>query len=234
MLKYQNLTLTHNLMYLNTMKITLLVSLATICVSVAALAGERSPNDHHRHLSRLVAVYPGRQILPAKSPNLATAAMVSLYARGDGGPTWSRVWKICLWARLLDGEHAWWQVNSVVGSTFLMGASFQGGLSQNLCNGVLQIEGVGYTAGVCEMLLQSHAGEVALLPALPPQWPSGTVRGLRARGAVTVDMAWEKGVLKTARLTADRDGQYKVRLPGKTVQTVELKTGQPWMVEQGK
>ncbi len=195
------------------------------------------PKDMHRHLSHLVAVYPGRQISTTKTPKWAAAATVSLEARGFGGPGWSKAWKISLWARLYNGEHAWKSLNYHLAGTAVPSVNFTGAFYANLLDACppFQVDGnFGYTAGVCEMLLQSHAGEIALLPALPKAWPQGSVRGLRARGAVTVDMIWNDGLLKTARLTADRDGQYKVRLPGKSVQTVELKSGQPWTVGTGK
>lgn len=192
------------------------------------------PKDTHRHLSHLVAVHPGRQITVAKTPELAAAARISLNARGDVSTGWNTTWKINLWARLHDGDRAYKLIGSLlqlVGDG-KMNYENGGGLYANLLDvhPPFQIDGnFGYTAGVCEMLLQSHAGEIELLPALPKAWPDGLVRGLRARGGVTVDIAWKNGQLTAARLTADHNGQYRMRLPGKPEQTIELKAGVPWL-----
>ncbi|MHC4501857.1 MAG: glycosyl hydrolase family 95 catalytic domain-containing protein [Planctomycetota bacterium] len=168
------------------------------------------PNDRHRHLSHLVAAHPGRQISPNLTPALAKAARVSLEARGHRGDVgWSNAWKISLWARLHDPKKAYWYVNRwAAHNTFanLYNACWPGR--------TFQIEGnFGYAGGVCEMLLQSHAGAIHFLPALPDAWPTGSVRGMRARGGVEVDIEWRDGRATSAVLRAKVGGTHVLRAP---------------------
>ena len=167
------------------------------------------PNDKHRHLSHLLAVHPCRQISPVTTPELAEAARVSLNARGDGGTGWSKAWKISMWARLHDGNRAY----------KLLKEQIHGNFYGNLLSfhPPFQIDGnFGYAAGVCEMLMQSHAGFVHLLPALPDAWPAGHVSGLMARGGFEVDMAWNNGELAEVKVKSLQGGPLSLQHGGKS------------------
>ena len=186
------------------------------------------PNNKHRHVSHLFAVHPGRQINPVSTPELAKAATVSLKARGDGGTGWSRAWKINFWARLADGDHA----HRILHGLLTPQSGGSGGVYPNLFDAhpPFQIDGnFGATAGITEMLLQSHVREngvhlIDLLPALPAAWKSGSVTGLRARGGFVVDLAWRDGKLAKAVLHSPKGGTARVRAMGK-IETLTLAAG---------
>jgi alpha-L-fucosidase 2 len=167
------------------------------------------PKNDHRHVSHLFALHPGRQISPTKTPALAAAARISLNARGDAGTGWSKAWKISFWARLLDGDHAHKIYSELLKNNIMPNM-------WDTCPPFQMDGNFGATAGVCEMLLQSQAGELHLLPALPKAWPNGSVTGLRARGGFLVDIAWKDGKVTSCRIASNDKRKATVRVNGQT------------------
>jgi alpha-L-fucosidase 2 len=163
----------------------------------------------HRHISHLFGLFPGAQITRQKTPELAKAARTTIERRlasGGGHTGWSRAWIIGFWTRLADGEQAYDNLLALLRKSTL----------PNLFDNhpPFQIDGnFGATAAIAEMLLQSHAGEIELLPALPRAWTEGNVTGLRARGAVEIDITWSGGLPVAAALRPTVDGEYLLRFP---------------------
>ena len=196
------------------------------------------PNDKHRHISHLWGLFPGRQIT-LNNPRLMAAARQTLEHRGDPSTGWSMGWKVCCWARLLDGNRAYKliteQIKPAIGKT-----GQKGGTYPNLFDAhpPFQIDGnFGCTAGIAEMMMQSHSGAVHLLPALPDVWQAGTVKGLRCRGGfILEELTWSEGRVQSVKIRSTQGGKLRLRtstpIAGKGLTEATEPTENPLLQQQ--
>ena len=183
-------------------------------------------DQQHRHISHLYALYPSAQITPRGTPELAAAAKVSLNTRGDITTGWAIAWRINCWARLHDGNRAMSIINHLFDPSRTYPNMFD-------AHPPFQIDGnFGGTSAIAEMLMQSHAGEIELLPALPGAWPSGSVKGLRARGGFEIELAWDGGRLTGAKIKSVGGRKAKLRYGSQTAD-IELKPGKEVCLNSG-
>lgn len=172
------------------------------------------PEDKHRHVSHLYGLYPSNQISPFRNSKLTQAAKQSLIYRGDESTGWSMGWKVNLWARLLDGNHAYKMIKDQISPAKRPNGEVHGGTYPNLFDAhpPFQIDGnFGCAAGIAEMLIQSHDGFLFILPSLPDAWPNGEVSGLKARGGFEVDIKWSDAKIETVKIISELGGNLRIR-----------------------
>ena len=190
----------------------------------------------HRHVSHLYGLYPGTEITPSGTPEIAEAARKSLEVRGDEGTGWSVAWKICFWARLQDGDRALKLLHNLLRPAKSTGTNYSSGAGSypNMfcAHPPFQIDGnFGGTAGIAELLMQSHEGFINLLPALPSEWKDGSFSGLRARGGAIVSASWKDGKVLTAELRAEVPGEFRIVCPDGNEESVKLGKGEVWKLK---
>lgn len=200
------------------------------------------PENEHRHVSHLWGLHPGNEIHPLTTPELAEATKVTLSHRGDGGTGWSRAWKINFWARLLDGDHAFMMLKNLMVPSVIQNngeTQVRGGLYSNLFDShpPFQIDGnFGATAGIMEMLLQSHLRDEAgnyyqdILPALPSALPNGSISGIKGRGGFEISLKWTAHELTDLKVRSLLGNPLIVRYKGKE-ERMETKAGEEYEVE---
>lgn len=189
------------------------------------LVDYEEPEIHHRHVSHLFGLHPGRLITKTKTPEFYEACKMSLERRGDEGTGWSRAWKINFWARLHDGERAYKLLKNLL-QPAMVGDRVGAGTYPNLfcAHPPFQIDGnFGGTAGIAEMLLQSHDGFIEVLPALPSAWKTGHFKGLCAENGAVVDCYWENGIVKEIKIKSKIGGTYYIMMPDGSVKEIKLK-----------
>jgi alpha-L-fucosidase 2 len=174
------------------------------------------PEPEHRHTSHLYGLHPGNIITDLETPDYFAAARKSLEGRGDWGTGWALAWKINFWARLRDGDHAYRVASNLLRPALHGGVEYTegAGLYPNLFDAhpPFQIDGnFGFTSGIVEMLVQSHAGYIDLLPAVPSVWPRGSICGVRVKGGFTLDIFWEDGKIASVKVESRLGNKCRVR-----------------------
>lgn len=179
-----------------------------------------NPNDKHRHVSHLYGLYPSNQISPYSTPELFDAARTTLIHRGDVSTGWSMGWKVNFWARLLDGNHAFKLIQDQLTLVDPVRSGNNGGTYPNFFDAhpPFQIDGnFGCTAGIAEMLMQSHDGAIHFLPALPDEWKDGKISGLRAPGGFEVSFQWKNGEITQIEILSNMGGNCRIRIPNEVI-----------------